>query len=343
MKSRQAVYMLKMRYPFGISREVSTESPTVLFRLGEHGQGEGAPVKYKQQKAEEGVRLLEQFASWTTEDNIGDIEGLHARAKGEAPHHSSAVCAFDLALWDAWGRREGKPCWELAGAPRPNLQSTYTVSLADNGIMEERAREAAHLPLLKIKLGRSVEQDSDAMRRIRKAAPEAILRIDANAGWNVEQSLQIIPLLADLGVEFVEQPLPIGDLEGLERLNRESPLPIVADEDVQDFSTLEQLRGRVSGINIKLMKCGGLTEALRMIRFARQEGWSVMVGCMLETRLALGAASHIAGLVDCMDVDAHMLTTNDPFPPGSLTDLSPELPLADGPGIGLPFVDFQQA
>ncbi len=340
MQSHQTVYMLKMRYPFGISREVSTESPTVLFRLGEAGQGEGAPVKYKKQKPEEALPLLERFASWVTEENIGEVEDLHARAKREAPHHSSAVCAFDLALWDARGRREGKPVWEVMKAPRPNLQTTYTVSLADNEVMEERAREAAHLPLLKIKLGRSIEQDADAMRRIRKAAPNAVLRIDANAGWNVDGALEIIPLLADLGVEFVEQPLPIGDMEGLARLHRESPLPIVADEDVQDMSTLGQLRGRVSGINIKLMKCGGLTEALKMIRYARHEGWQVMVGCMLETRLALGAASHIAGLVDCMDVDAHMLTTNDPFPPGSLKELSPGLPLAEGPGIGLPLGDF---
>ena len=340
MQSRQIVYTLEMRYPFGITREVSTTSPTVLFRLADEGQGEGSPVKYKKQEPRGALPLLEKFASWVTEENITDVEGLHARAKREAPHHSSAVCAFDIALWDARGRREQKPLWQVMGAPEPNLQTTYTVSLAENELMEERAREASHLPLLKVKLGRSIEQDADAMHRIRRAAPNAILRIDANAGWSAGDALKIIPTLADLGVEFVEQPLPIGDLDGLARLHKESPLPVVADEDVQDMSTLDQLRGRVSGINIKLMKCGGLTEALKMIRYARHEGWSVMVGCMLETRLALGAASHIAGLVDCMDVDAHMLTTNDPFPPGSLKELAPDLPLAEGPGVGLPLLDI---
>ena len=340
MNSIQKIYTLQLRYPFGISRGVSYEAHTALFQLGDLGQGESAPVRYKGQSPEDAVVLLEKMAAVVTGENIDDIDGLEARALQIAPDHSSARNAFNNALWDARGRRLGKPIYELVGTARPTIETTYTVSLSDNDTMETRAREAAHLPLLKVKLGRDMETDFDIMARIRKVAPKAVLRIDANAGWSLETALAIIPKLADLGVEFIEQPLAIGNLDGLKTLHEKSPLPIVADEDAQDMSSLPGLRGRVAGINIKLTKCGGISEALRMIAYARNEGWKVMFGCMLETRSGLGAAAHLGGLADCMDLDAHMLTTNDPFPPGSLAEFNAALPLGDGPGLGLPFVSF---
>lgn len=339
MKSIIKIQTLQLRYPFGISRGVSNEAHTVLFRLDDLGQGEAAPVSYKKQTCEGAVPLLEKMAEGVTGANIDDIEYHEKRAHEIAPDHSSARNAFNNALWDARGRRAGKTVYELVGPSRPTLETTYTVSLADNDLMEERAREAGHLPLLKIKLGRDGDTDYDVMKRIRAVAPKAILRIDANAGWSLDTALAIIPKLADLGVEFIEQPLAIGDLESLKTLHEKSPLPIVADEDAQDMTSLPDLRGRVSGINIKLTKCGGISEALRMIEFARAEGWQVMFGCMLETRLGLGAAAHLGALADCMDLDAHMLTTNDPFPPGSLREFDPALPLSSDPGLGLPLFE----
>lgn len=332
--------MLKMRYPFGISREVSTESPTVLFRLGDHGQGEGAPVKYKKQKPDEAVEALAELAVGVTESNMDDIDFHDKRAMEMFPERSGALAAFNIALWDARGRKASKPVYQLIGASKPTIETTYTVSLSDNDTMELRAREVSNLPLLKVKLGRDEARDLDIMQRIRKVAPKAVLRVDANAGWSYDTAKSIIPKLADLGVEFIEQPLAIGNIEETSKLHKEMPLPIVVDEDAQYLSSLDPLRGHVAGINIKLDKCGGISESLRMIDYARREGWQIMVGCMLETRLSLGAACHIASLVDAMDVDAHMLTTNDPFPPGSLKDFSAALPLAEGPGIGLPLIDF---
>ncbi len=340
MNSQQRVYMLRLRHPFGISRGVSTESPTTLFRLGDIGMGEAPPVKYKGQMPDMFLPVLAELAADVTEDNLEEHEELEKRARAKHPKLTGALMAFDLALWDARGRRDGKPVHELLGTPRPTTLSTYTISLAENATMEERAREAAHLPFLKIKLGRDFDTDLDAMQRIRRAAPRATLRIDANAGWDLDTARRIIPRLEDLGVEFIEQPLAIGDIEGNRRLVEEMDLPIIVDEDAQDLASLEPLRGSVSGINIKLSKCGGITEAARMIRFAREEGWIVMIGCMIESRLGLGGASHLAGLVDYMDADAHMLTTNDPFPPGSLADLAPDLPIGDGPGLGLPLIDL---
>lgn len=337
MKSTVKVYSLQMRYPFGISRGTSTEIQTVLYQLGEAGQGEGSPVRYKNQQPEDVVAALEKLSDLVTEENLPDIDGLDAEArKMGAP--SAAVAAFNIALWDALGRRESKPIYDLAGAPKPELETTYTISLADNDTMEERAREASHLPLLKVKLGRDEIQDWEAIQRIHRAAPGAKLRVDANAGWGLGAALSIIPKLESIGVEYVEQPLAIGNYDDLKVLHDQSPLPIFVDEDAQTLASLEALRGKCAGINIKLMKCGGITEALKMIKFARQEGWKVMIGCMVESRAALGAAAHICGLCDYVDLDAHMLTVNDPYPPGSQETFTADLPFVDGPGIGLPFL-----
>jgi len=341
VRAQSYIYNLKLRHPFGISRGTVTELPTVLLRL-ETGQGElvglgeGSPVRYKAQQATAAPPLLEQMAAPLTLANIDDIQRHETTARSIAAGHSSALCAFDLALWDARGRRQGKPLYELFGTPRPDKVATsYTVSLSDHPTMELRAREAAHLPLLKIKLGRSVDFDLEAMRLIRAAAPKSLLRVDANAGWILEDAEKLIPLLADMGVDLVEQPLAIGNIDGMRQLRGRWPVQIVADEDAQDLSSLPALRGAVDGINIKLMKCGGLSEALRMIRFARNEGWSILVGCMIETRLGLGAGAHLGGLIDYLDLDAYMLTTNDPFPPGSAPEPTSVAPLGTGPGLGL--------
>lgn len=343
MLSHQEIFTLHLRHPFGIARGVAREARTVLFQLGGAGQAEAPPVSYLKQTCEQAVEILARLAQGVTEDNLDDLGHHEERARSIAPEHSSARCAIDLALWDARGRRRGRPVRELIGAPMPRVPTTYTVSLADPADMEARAREAAHLPLLKVKLGRGREPDLEAIRRVRAAAPNAVLRVDANAGWTLETALALAPRLADLGVEFIEQPLAIGNLEQLARLRRLSPLPIIADEDAQDMRSLPALRGCVDGINIKLSKCGGITEALRMISHARREGWQVMLGCMLETRLGLSAAAQLAGLVDCLDLDAHMLTANDPFPPGSLAHPDPTVPLPGGPGLGLPLWEPSQS
>jgi L-alanine-DL-glutamate epimerase-like enolase superfamily enzyme len=292
-------------------------------------------VRYKKQVADEALPLLKQMGDGVSEADIDDIEHHEQRAREIAPEHSSARCAFDIALWDAAGKKAGKPLYELWGAPKPtDIQTSHTVGLNTHEVMVERTREAAHMPILKIKLGRDRDFDLKVMQLIREAAPDAQLRIDANAGWTLDTALDLIPKLADLGVDLIEQPLAIGNLDETRKLREQSPLPIILDEDAQDMSSLPALRGLTDGINIKLMKCGGLSEARRMIDFARNEGWKIFVGCMIETRLALGAAAHLAGLVDYLDLDAYMLTTNDPFPGGSLAEYSPEPPLPEGPGVG---------
>jgi len=279
--------------------------------------------------------MVHRLAAALPANAVFDPAGASATIRPLAGNMLAALAAVDIALWDLTARDRGLAIHRLLGAPPPQGQTSYTVALDSLDAMVSRARAAAFLPILKIKLGRDPDFDRQAITQIAAAAPRARLRVDANGGWTLPQAREMLPLLADLGVEFVEQPLPRGALWQLGDLHRHSPLPILVDEDVQDRTSLAALRGRVDGINIKLMKCGGLSEALSMITFARNEGWQVLLGCMIESRIGLAAAAELSGLVDALDLDAHMLTTNDPVAPGSIDEFTPTVPAIEGPGLGI--------
>jgi L-alanine-DL-glutamate epimerase-like enolase superfamily enzyme len=330
---------LTLRYPFGISRGSVSTLPTVLLRLEDEerrvGLGEASPVRYLGFSAAEHLATIHRLAEALPPRAYYDPAAASAAVRPLAGGELAALAAVDIALWDLAARDRGLALHRILGAPPPQGQTSYTIALDPLERMEARAREAAHLPLLKVKLGRDPEFDRAAIARVASAAPKARLRVDANGGWSLQEARSIIPYLADHRVEMVEQPLRRGSLWQLGDLRRSSPLPIFADEDVQGLASLGALRGRVDGINIKLMKAGGITEALAMIAFARREGWSVLLGCMIESRIALAAAAELSGMVDELDLDAHMLTTDDPVSPGSVDELSAEPPALDGPGIGV--------
>jgi L-alanine-DL-glutamate epimerase-like enolase superfamily enzyme len=196
--------------------------------------------------------------------------------------------------------------------------------------MAERARQSG-MPALKVKLGGG-EDDLAVVRAVRNAT-SANLRVDANAGWSREQALDLIPRLADFDIEFVEQPLSIGDIEGLRWLkDKKVGLPIFADENVKTAKDVAAHAGAVDGVVIKLAKTGGIREALRAIHTARALGMRVMIGCMVETSLTVTAASHLAPLCDFADLDSPMLISNDPFE-GIRYD-GAKLLLSNRPGIG---------
>src|SRR5207247_10521199 len=174
-----------------------------------------------------------------------------------------------------------------------------------------RVREAASYPILKIKLG--TDRDADIVETVRAAAPDKVLRVDANAAWDANHALHMIELLVQHGVEYVEQPLAPHDVDGLRFVRERSPLPIIADESCVVATDIPRLAGAVDGVNIKLAKCGGLREALRMVATARAHGMLVMVGCMIESSLGITAAAHFTPLVDAADLDGAALTANDPF------------------------------
>lgn len=338
---------LALRYPFGISRGSVNALPTVLTALvgddDETGQiigvGEAAPVRYLDQRVDAIEAAIPRLAARLTPADLDDPAAASRRlAEIDAP--SAARAAIDIALWDAAARRRGLPLHRLLGAPSPAGVTSYTIALDTLEAMEARAREAAALPILKVKLGRDPDFDRATLRRIVDAAPGAHLRIDANGGWTPADAAALVDDFAALAdrrgrvIEMIEQPLPRGAVDELRALRRRSPLPIVADEDALTLASLPALRGAIDGVNLKLMKCGGITEALAMIAFARGEGWSILLGCMIETRIGLAAAAQLAGLVDAVDLDAHLLTIDDPVAPGSASALDATLAMADGLGIG---------
>ncbi len=340
MEHEAWIVPLKLRHPFGISRGTASELPTVLLRLGSGphlGLGEAAPVRYLGHRAPDLLADLTALCTRLPEPDPGDMS-REFPADTPAPIRA----ALDVALWDRSARAADRTLRaELDLRSPPALattasQTSYTIALDTLEAMAERAAEASHLPQLKLKLGRDPAFDREALRRVAAAAPHARLRVDANGGWTFAEARTLLPLFHAHGVEFIEQPLARGQLAALAELRRQSPLPLYADEDVQGPESLLALRGCVDGINIKLMKCGGISPALAMIATARREGWRVLLGCMIESRIGLAAAASLAGRVDELDLDAHMLTLDDPVPPGSQRELSPGLPACPGPGLGLP-------
>lgn len=355
MDLRAAIVLLRLRHPFGLSRGTAHELPTVLVRLGEVGVGEAAPVRYLGQTAPDALPILAMLAAATdpaTPDDPAAIVRASTHARALAPAHSAARAAIDIALWDAAARRRGLGLRELLADPdvllqaglsrhdlcasTPAAQTSFTVALDELPAMAARAAEAAHMPVLKVKLGRGLDFDRAALLAVAAAAPRARLRVDANGGWSPDDARAIAPLLVSLGVEQLEQPLAAGRPDLLAALARAVPLPIYADEDVQSAAELPTLAGAVAGVNVKLMKCGGISPALAMIAAARRHGLQVLLGCMIESRVGLAAAAALADFADSADLDAHMLTTADPTPPGSQAELRPELPALPGPGLGVP-------
>ncbi|MEM7547383.1 MAG: N-acetyl-D-Glu racemase DgcA [Pseudomonadota bacterium] len=289
---------------FTISRGSRTEARVVSVTLEEGGhQGWGECVPY--------ARYGE-----TVEGVMADIEAclaahpdLTRAALQDVMKPGAARNALDCAFWDLEAKTARKPVWNLAGigAPGPEI-TAYTLSLAAPAEMEAKAAENAHRPLLKIKLGGGVE-DLERLRAARRGAPGATIVVDANEGWTVELYAEIAPLLIELGVAMVEQPLPAGDDEALRGIER--PLPVCADESCHDRASLAGLVGKYDMINIKLDKTGGLTEALLMKSAAIKAGFEVMVGCMIGSSLGMAPATMVAQGAAVTDLDGPLLLASD--------------------------------
>ena len=321
---------LNLATPFRIAHGTSHARHNVLIRIGDgdhEGLGEAAPVR---QHHETQAGVLDYLSSLPplTENPFHLEELLAALPSGS----QSARAAIDIALHDLLGKRLGIPLYRLFGLnPDSSPPTSMTISIGTAEEVQGWARDAAkHFSILKLKLGS--EHTLETVRAVR-AATDARLVADANCAWTVDQALSLIPALADLGLEWIEQPLPEEDLVGLRQIREASPIPIFADEPVRTARDIPRLAGCVDGVNIKVMKAGGLREALRMIAVARAHGLQVMLGCMIETSLGITAAAHLAPLVDWADLDGNQTVTNDPF-----TGVQVEkgrLVLPDGPGLGV--------
>ena len=325
---------LQTRHPFTIARGSTTAYRVVRVRLrdpdGVEGWGEAAPSRYYGETADTVAAALGRLAPVLPADP-SDLEGADAALLRAAPRDAAARVAISAALHDLAGKRLGAPLWRLWGLdPARAPLSSFTIGLDTPERVQAKVREAAPYPILKIKVG--TPDDAAVLRAVREVTDKP-LRVDANAGWTVSEALARLPLLEEMRVELIEQPVAPDDLEGLAAVHRASRIPIVADEACRTAADIPRLAGTVDGINIKLAKCGSLREALRMVEAARAHRLSVMVGCMIETSLGITAAAHLTPLLDLADLDGAALLVKDPFA-GATID-GGRIVLPAGPGLGV--------
>lgn len=341
MQLRFELLPLRTRHLFHIAREKAPPlRHDVWVRLrdaeGNEGWGEAAATPFYGETAETVMAVLPRLAEALAEATGGDPFALEradaalAHAVGRNPAAKAAVSA---AMHDLVGKRLGIPVWRLWGLePAAAPVSSFTIGIDTLEVMRAKVREAAGYPILKVKVGTA--DDGRILAMIRDEAPEVTLRVDANTAWTAKQTLAALPMLRDFGVEFVEQPLPAGDVEGLRTVRRASPLPIIADESCETASDVARLAGAVDGVNVKLAKCGSLREAIRIVHAARAHGMSVMLGCMVESTLGIAAAVQLAPLMDYVDLDGAALLADDPFRgPGMGSD--GVLRFNEEPGLGV--------
>jgi len=321
---------LPLRDPFGLSRGTRRAVKNLFLRIGE-GWGEGAPIYYHGQTVE---RMESLAHTWLSEkpDFNRPVEIIVAGLLERFPGETALAQAVDLAWHDAWGKREGRPLYRLWNTPfRADLISSFTIGLDNLETVLRKVDQAESYPILKIKVGG--EEDFPILEAIH-ARTRKPLYVDANEGWSVEQTVEMLPKLQELGVRVLEQPLPREDQEGYRRIQEtnRSNIPIIVDEGVHGPEDIETWAGLADGINIKLAKCGGLARARQMIHLARQQGMRIMLGCMIESSLGVTAAAHLAPWVDFLDLDGAALLANDPFQ-GMVLDHG-RLLMPHRPGIG---------
>lgn len=326
---------LRLKTPFRIAHGTSTTRTNVLVRLGD-GVGEGALPPYYPHTFEEVKTYLEDLDpdALLGDDPLALEDALDRLPPGPAP----ARAALDLALHDHWGRQLGHPLYRLWGLnPARTPRSSITLSIPEAlDDLPAQIEALAAFPLLKLKLGTGDPARDEAIVRTARETTDASLCIDANGAWSLDEAAQIIPRLAAYDVLFVEQPLPKDDVDAWPRLRRRLPddaPPLVADESVQSAADILALAGAIDGVNLKLAKAGGLRATRRMIALARALGLRVMLGCMIESSIALTAAAHLAPLVDFADLDGALHLANDPFE-GMTMDRG-RLTLPDRPGLGV--------
>lgn len=308
-------FELPLRHTFTIARGSLDVQPTLIVELeqaGRRGYGEATTNSYYGATLESMSAALQavsgQLARYTLSDSLDPAQlwndlapSLHA--------NPFAQCALDLAAWDLFGKLKGLPVWQLWGLQLERLPvSNYTIGIADMGTMVAKLQEFADWPIFKIKLG--TPHDLEIIRELRRHTT-ATFRVDANCGWTAEETLRNAAALQSLGVEFIEQPLPAEQWAAMRRVQAESVLPIIADESCQASADVARCAGHFHGINIKLVKCGGLTPARRMIAEARELGLQVMVGCMTESTVGISAIAQLLPLLDYVDMDGAVLLAQD--------------------------------
>ncbi|MBD2231825.1 dipeptide epimerase [Phormidium tenue FACHB-1052] len=340
-------FTVHKRVPLTISRGTTAQSTNLWLKLsaeGIEGWGEAAPFSIGTHRQTLDTLQAAIVHLQTTVSPFHPLERQAIEAAVAGSSLPSAIrAALDVALWDWCGKLVGQPIWRLLGLDLGRIQPTsVTVGISSPEAARQRSQDwlqQTSARALKVKLGspQGIEADQAMFQAVYDQIPAAVsLSVDANGGWGLEEAKQMADWLGDRCVTHLEQPLPVSQDVDLAKLKRDSPLPIFVDESCFNSSDIPRLANLVDGINIKLMKAGGLTEALRMIHTARACGLQVMFGCYSDSSLANGAMAQLSPLADYLDLDSHLNLRDDPFSGLTLAD-GRLLPSAH-PGLGLSYV-----
>src|SRR5438876_9623586 len=324
---------LRLTTPFRISRGVQNVASNAIVQINfkEHtGYGEAAPDEFYGENVETVLACISQFAG-----NLGDnpfaIEDILNNLEHIIRLNPSAKASVDMALYDLVGKMLGVPVYKLLGLnPAHSAYTSFTLGIDSPTNMAKKALMARDYPILKVKVG--TKDDIAIIDAIREVS-SATIRVDANAGWTPKEAIKTINALAPYNIEFVEQPTSPRDLAGLKLIRDNVPVPIIADESCVSIEDIPRLAECVDGVNLKLMKSNGITNVLKMIHVARAHHLRVMIGCMIESSLAITAAAHLTPLVDYADLDGHLLIDNDPCEGVKLAN--GKCMLRNTPGLGV--------
>lgn len=311
MKLSYKTFSLPFRHPFTISKGTKTHQPTLVVALehfGFTGYGEAPAITYYDITVEKMVEDIERKKSFIEKFAFTEPERYWHYLHHLLPDNPFLVCALDIAAWDLFGKMNGKPLQEIwRGKDNPNILTDYTIGIDTAEKMVEKLKEKPW-PIYKIKVG--TPDDLGKLRALRKET-DAIIRVDANAGWTLETALQMLPELKALGVEMIEQPLAKDNWEDMVKLYAVSDIPLYADESCVFEKDVARCKDHFHGINIKLTKCSGITPARRMIREARSLDLKVMIGCMNESTVGSAAIAHLLPFIDLVDMDGPLLLAED--------------------------------
>jgi len=334
---------VKKLYPLAISRGSMSSSTNLFVFLtdGKHiGIGELSPATLSTWTSERGQAQIEKLASKPLPENPFDLDVAMRKSKMDPP----AMAALDMALWDLLGKQAGLPLYALLGLPKRSVPTSVTIGLNPPDVTRARVSDIlkrSGAKALKVKLGspEGLDHDKEHFTAAWEAAKpfDVAIRVDANGGWTVDQTRHMMKWLWDRDVEYLEQPLPEGFEHDLPAIYANRKLPIFCDESVRTSADVPKLAGKADGINLKLMKSGGITEALRIVATARANKMQTMIGCMSETSIAIAAGAAIGALFDHIDLDSHLNLDPDPATGAPIIDgvITP----TDNPGHGASLID----
>jgi len=326
---------LETRLPFVIARWGYSGHENVVVSIADGelvGMGEAAPNRYYGESADTVVAALERYRPIVESAEAWSVEATEAALLAALRGNASARAALSSALHDLHARRLGVSLHRLWGLSTDKLPlSSFTIAIDDVQGLKRRVLDAAQYPILKIKLG--TERDEEIVRTVREAAPNKTLRVDANAAWAPHVAVARAAMLRAYDVESLEQPVAAADIDGLRFVRERCGLPVIADESCLIASDVPRIAGACDAVNIKLAKCGSLTEALRLIHTARAHNLGVMAGCMIETSLGISAIAQLAPLLDTADFDGAALLARDPFVGATIAE--GRVALVDAPGLGV--------